>query len=147
MKHRFLDETDTLPDMAFLVEFAPGSGLKNNESEVKGSILLTKNFTNEFLAHVEVGYIYETEKDEAEVVNSDIIVYNLAPIYRVIPDKLLLIAELNGKTNNQTNVDDVTIAPEVIYVAGNTALKIAVPFGITDDAKDTGVKVGVSRLF
>jgi hypothetical protein len=74
-------------------------------------------------------------------------VYNIAPIYRVIPDKLLLVAELNGKTNNTTNVDDVTIAPEVIYVVGNTAFKLAVPFGITDDAKDTSVKVGVSRLF
>lgn len=147
LKHRFLDETQTLPDAAFLVEFAPGVGLNEDESEIKGSILLTKNFTNKCLTHLEVGYIYETENEEEGVENANIFVYNIAPIYRHIPDQLLLIAELNGRSNFEEDIHQITIAPEAIYVMNNIAFKLALPIGVTDDADDIGVRFGISKLF
>jgi len=147
LKHRFMDETQTLPDAAFLIEFVPGVGLKDDESEIKGSILLTKNFTNQFLTHLELGYIYETENEEEEIENANIFVYNIAPIYRYLPDQLLLIAELNGKSNFEEDIHQITIAPEAIYVMNNMAFKLAIPIGVTDDADDIGVRFGISKLF
>ncbi len=147
VKHRFLDETETLPDMAFLVEVAPGTGLTNNESELKLDLLLTKNFNNKFLTHFDIGYILETEIEDDEAEHASIVVYNIAPIYRLIPDKLLLVAELNGVSNTETRTDAISVAPEVIYVYGNNAIKVAVPLGLTDDADDIGFRFALSRLY
>lgn len=155
LKHRLLDETKTLPDMAFLVEFSPAAGLRGDEAELKGTILLTKNLTNRFLVHVETGYLLETEREveienhvaEVNVENANIFVYNVAPIFRVIPDRLLLLAELNGESNFRDNINRVTIAPEVILAIKRLSLKLAVPFGITDEARDIGVHFGISKLF
>ena len=163
LKHRFLDETKTLPDTAFLVEFAPAAGLKGDEAELKGTFLMTKNLTNRFLVHVETGYLLETEREikvegtisgtdvtgkgKIEVENASIFIYNVAPIIRVIPDRLLLLAELNGESNFRDNNNDITIAPEVIFVIQKLALKFRVPIGLTDEADDIGIHFGISKLF
>jgi hypothetical protein len=155
LKHRFLDESETLPDAAFLVEFAPAAGLKGDEAELKGTFLLTKNFTNRFLVHIETGYLHETEREvevegtegEVHVENANIFIYNIAPIIRVIPDRLLFMIELNGASNFRDDTNIITIAPEAIFAVQNTALKVAVPAGLTDESQDIGIRVGLSRLF
>jgi hypothetical protein len=155
LKHRFLDESETLPDAAFLVEFAPAAGLKGDEAELKGTLLFTKNLTNRFLIHVETGYLHKTEREvevegiegEVHVENANIFVYNIVPIIRVIPDRLLLMVELNGESNFRDDIDAITIAPEAIFAIQNMALKVAVPLGLTDESQDMGVRVGLSRLF
>ena len=166
LKHRFLDETETLPDAAFLVEFAPAAGLKGNEAELKHSFLFTKNITTRFLVHLETGLLHKTERrvevegeligpgpggvqgeGKVHVETANLFVYNLAPVFRVIPDRLLFIAELNGETNFKTSISHVTLAPEVILVVRNMSLKLAVPFGLTDESKDIGVHFGISKLF
>ena len=163
LKHRFLDETPNLPDAAFLVEFAPAAGLKGDEAELKATFLMTKNLTNRFLVHVETGYLLETEREvevegtvsgtavtgegKIKVENTNIFVYNVAPTIRVIPDRLLLLAELNGESNFRDNINDVTISPEVIFVIQNMALKFRVPIGLTDEANDIAIHFGISKLF
>ena len=145
LKHRFLDESETTPDMAFLVEFAPAAGLERNSAELKGTLLLTRNLTNRWLVHAEVGYLYETEREsdagEVHIHNESHLIYNLAPVYQFIPDQLLFILDLNGRG------DAVTIAPEVIWVTDHLTFKLAVPVGVTDEAVDTSFRLGVSKLF
>jgi len=147
VKHRFWDETDTQPDAAFLVEVAPGAGLNNDESELKGSLLLTKNFTNKFLTHFELGYLYVTEDEEDETTNTNNVIYNIAPIFRIIPDKFLLVAELNGLYDFDNDISDVSLSPEIIYVFKKTALKFRTIFGLSDEADDFAIEIGISKLF
>ena len=152
-KHRFLDETGVLPDAAILMEFAPAAGLKGNEAELKATLLLTKNFTNRFLIHLESGILYITEREtegfdgETEIHNSNILIYNIAPIIRIIPDRLLAVAELNGESDFKTNSNNVSIMPEVILAVKNHAFKLGVPIGVSEDAKDIGVRFAISKLF
>lgn len=157
LKHRFWDESNSLPDAAYLVEFAPAAGLNGNEAELKGTVLLTKNVTRRFLVHLETGILHETEREseadlptgavETHVHTKNFYVYNVAPVFRLIPEKLLLAAELNGETHFKEAVSKITLAPEVIYVVRDTALKLRVPFGLTEDSPDIGVHFGVSKLF
>ena len=155
LKHRFLDETTTLPDAGFLVEFAPAAGLKGDEAEFKTTLLFTKNFSKQFLVHLETGYLLETEREselemtevKTVVKNSHIFVYNIAPVYRLIPDRLLLVTEMNGTSNFKTSEDKIVVRPEIILAIQNLALKISVPVGITSEADDYGVHFGISRLF
>ncbi|MDX1763739.1 MAG: hypothetical protein R3231_05410 [bacterium] len=148
-KHRFYDETDRLPDFAFLLEFAPGAGLSSDESEFKASILMTKNFTPAFLTHLELGYILETESGEHEEAaeNTHLIIYNLAPMFQVIHDRLMVLVELNGESNFDDDDHAITLAPELIYEIKDTFFKVAVPIGLTDEAPDIGIRVGISRFF
>lgn len=148
-KHRFHDETDRLPDMAFLLEFAPGAGLKRDEAEFKASLLLTKNFTPAFLTHLEMGYILETENGEHEeaVENTHLFIYNLAPMFEVIHDRLMILIELNGESNFDEDDHQISLTPELIFEIKDTFLKIAVPIGLTDEAPDIGFRVGLARYF
>ena len=155
LKHRFLDETKTLPDAGFLVEFAPAAGLKGDEAELKMTFLLTKNFSKQFLVHLETGYLLETEREneidgtevKTVVENAHIFVYNIAPVYRLIPDRFLLVTEINGESNFKSGFNNVLVRPEVILVIQNLALKLAFPVGITSEADDFGVHFGISKLF
>lgn len=148
-KHRFYDETDRLPDLAFLLEFAPGAGLNRDEAEFKASILLTKNFTPAFLTHLELGYILETENGDHEETaeNTHLLIYNLAPMVQVIHDRLMILVELNGESNFDEDDHEITLGPELIYEMKDTFLKILVPIGLTDDSPDIGIRVGLSRFF
>lgn len=148
-KHRFHDETDRLPDLAFLLEFAPGAGISSDESEFKASILLTKNFSPAFLTHFELGYILETENGEhgEEEENTHLFIYNLAPMFQVIHDRLMLLMELNGESDFDDDDHAISLAPEVIYEIRDTFIKIAIPIGLTDDAPDIGFRFGLSRFF
>lgn len=168
VKHRFLDETRVLPDAAFEVEFAPAIGLKGNEHGMKGVLILSKNLHPRFVIHVNGAYELETEREsELEVDftaqtatlteqahNHATWFYNVAPMIRVIPDRLMVLAELNGKTPASGDTE-LTIAPEVIgviqtetfFALQNLAFKLAVPFGLNDHSPDIGVKFGVSKLF
>lgn len=157
LKHRFWDESNSRPDAAYLVEFAPAAGLNGNEAELKGTLLLTKNLTKRFLVHLETGILHETEREsEADLVTGEVethvhtknfYVYNIAPVFRLIPEKLLLAAELNGETYFKAAVSEITLAPEVIYVVRDMALKLRVPFGLTEESQDLGIHFGVSKLF
>ena len=153
LKHRFQDETGVLPDAAFLTEFAPAAGLKGNEAELKATLLLTKNFTNRFLIHLESGILYITERElevadgETEIHNANIFIYNIAPIVRIIPDRILAVVELNGVSDFKANSNDVSIMPELILVVKNHAFKLGVPIGISEDAKDFGIRFAISKLF
>ncbi|MEK7748003.1 MAG: hypothetical protein AAB300_02895 [Nitrospirota bacterium] len=155
VKHRFWDETPKNPDAAFLVEFAPEAGLEGNGSELKTSLLLTKHFSPRFLVHTETGYLHETEREseavgmptEIRVHNAGFFIYKIAPVYQVIPDRLLLMATLMGKENLKGDQNDVTLAPGVIFVMGNAALKLSLPFGLSEAANDNGVAFAISKLF
>jgi len=165
LKHRFFDETETLPDAGFLVEFAPAAGLKGDEAELKTTLLFTKNLSNRFLVHLETGYLLETEREievegmvigggpdvegegKTKVENTHHFVYNVAPVFRLIPERLLLVAELNGESNFKTHFDDIMVRPEIILVIQELALKFAVPVGISSEADDFGFHFGISKLF
>jgi len=166
VKHRFMDETRVLPDAAFEAEFAPAIGLKGNEHGVKATLILSKNLHPRFVVHVNGAYELETERElevegaapvdavTEEVVNHATWFYNVAPMFRLIPDRLMLLAELNGHTHASGNTE-LTIAPEVIgviqaetfFALQNLAFKLAVPFGLNDHSPDIGVKFGISKLF
>ncbi|MCI0526759.1 MAG: hypothetical protein L0Y56_04805 [Nitrospira sp.] len=160
VKHRFLDETPVLPDAAFEAEFAPSIGLKGNEHGVKGALILTKNLHPRLVVHVNGAYELETEREidistpTDEVINHATWFYNVAPMIRVIPDRLMVLLELNGKIPASGNTE-LTVAPEVIgviqtetfFALQNLAFKLAVPFGLNDHSPDIGVKFGVSKLF
>jgi hypothetical protein len=89
-----------------------------------------------------------------EVVNHTTWFYNVAPMFRVIPDRLMVLAELNGRTEVSGNTQ-LTIAPEVIgviqtetfFALQNLAIKLAVPVGLNGASPDIGVKIGLSKLF
>src|SRR3990170_2866135 len=145
VKHRFMDETRVLPDTAFEAEFAPAIGLKGNEHGVKGSLILSKNLHPRFVVHVNGAYELETEREIDVTASADEVVshatwfYNVAPMFRVIPDRLMILAELNGHTRASGNTA-LTLAPEVIgviqaetfFALQNLAFKLAVPFGLND---------------
>jgi hypothetical protein len=160
IKHRFLDETQLLPDAAFEAEYSPSIGLKGNEHGIKGALILSKNLHPRFVVHLNGAYELETEREldvtggTDEVVNHATWFYNVAPMVRVIPDRLMVLAELNGRTEVSGNTV-LTLAPEVIVVIQtetffalqNLAFKLAVPFGLNDRSPDIGVKFGISKLF
>jgi hypothetical protein len=155
LKHRFWDETEKSPDAAFLMEFAPAAGLLGNESEVKTSLLLTKHFSPRFLIHTETGYLHETEREIAveagkasvHLENAGFFIYQVAPVYQVIPDRLLVLATLSGKENLKDHDNAMTLAPGMIWVMGNTALKLSILLGLSEAATDDGVAFAISRLF
>jgi hypothetical protein len=162
IKHRFWDETRLLPDAAFEAEFAPSTGLKGNEHGVKGTLILSKNLHPRFVVHLNSAYELETEREldvtttpgTDKVVNHATWFYNIAPIFRVIPDRLMILAEFNGHIHASGHTE-LTLAPEVIGVIQtetflslqNLAFKLAVPFGLNDHSPDFGVKFGISKLF
>ncbi len=154
VKHRFLDETGQLPDAAFEAEFSPSVGLAGNAHALKGVLILSKNLHPRWVVHLNGGYELETENEGEEVVNWATWSYNIAPMYRVIPDRLIVLAELNGLTRSSGGTQ-LTLAPEVIgviqtetfFALQNLAFKLAVPIGLTDRSPDIGVRFGVSKLF
>lgn len=154
VKHRFLDETGRLPDLAFTVDFSPTVGLKGNAQAMKGVLIVSKNLHPRVVVHLNGGYELETEREGEEVVNRATWSYNVAPMYRLIPDRLMLLAELNGLTSPSGGTQ-LTLAPEVIgviqtetfFALQNLAFKLAVPVGLTDRSPDIGVRFGVSKLF
>ena len=155
LKHRFIEETRMRPNAAFLVEFAPSTGLEGNSSELMGALVLSKTPWNRFPVHVEAGYIYETERETrvsgatvtTEVVSSGILIYRAAPGFQVIPDRFLLAVELTGETHLRGWINNVSIAPEFILVVGKSSLKLGILIGLSEEANDIGVHFGLSRLF
>jgi len=160
VKHRFLDETPLLPDAAFEVDYSPSIGLKGDAHGIKGVLILSKNLHPRFVVHLNGAYGLETGREldvtsgTDEVVNRATWFYNVAPMFRAVPDRLMILAELNGRT--EVSGDTVlTLAPEVIaviqsetfFALQNLAFKLAVPFGLNDRSPDIGVKVGISKLF
>lgn len=160
IKHRFLDESRIVPDAAFEAEFAPSIGLKGNETALTGGLILSKNLHPRLVLHLNGAYELATEREldvaggTDEVVNHSTWFYNLAPMIKVIPDKLMVLAEVNGRVPGSGDAEWI-VAPEVIGVIQtttfltlqNVAFKLAVPFGLNDNSPDIGVKVGVSTLF
>ena len=172
IKHRFFDETKTLPDMAFEIEFAPvielGDGLA-----IGGTLMFSKFLGRWFVLHINTGYEFEREEekaehgeeaedemevakeegDETEITN--VFFYNLALMLRVIPDKFLLLAELNAEhrfVEDGPTIDEVVVVPEFIAVPFEKpllALKLGVPIGLTDSSStpDIGISAGISWLF
>lgn len=160
VKHRFMDETKLLPDAAFEMEYSPSIGLKGNERGIKGTLIFSKNLHPRFVVHLNGAYELETEREldvtnrTDKVVNHETWFYNVAPMFRAIPDRLMVLVELNGYTEVSGNTV-LTLAPEVIVVIQtgtffalqNMAIKLAVPFGLNDNSPDIGVKFGLSMLF
>ncbi len=173
VKQRFLDEGRVAPDMAFEAEYVPSAGLTGNGKAVAATLILSKNVTPRLLVHVNGGYELETERD-TEVATApvggggeDVVIgiaevahnqatwfYSVAPMVKVIPDKLVLLAEFNGRTQASGDTTMV-VAPEVIavlqsetfFALQNVAFKFAVLFGLNDDSPDVGFKFGISKLF
>jgi len=171
VKHRFMDESRTAPDMAFEVEYVPSAGLTGNGHALAGMLIVSKNVSPRFVLHLNGGYELETERELAietgtatdpdavaavteEVHNGATWIYNVAPIFKAIPDRLMLLAEFNGRT--QASGDTfLVVAPEVIaviqsetyFALQNVAFKFAIPFGLNDDSPDIGIKFGISKLF
>jgi hypothetical protein len=173
VKHRFWDEGRVAPDMAFEAEYVPSAGLTGNHKAVAAALILSKNVTPRFVLHLNGGYELETEREvevetapigsggedvvigiEEEAHNEAIWFYNVAPMVKVIPDKLMVLAEFNGRTAASGNTTMV-VAPEIIavlqsetfFALQNLAFKFAVPFGLNDDSPDFGFKFGISKLF
>ncbi len=173
VKQRFLDEGRVAPDMAFEAEYVPSAGLTGNHKAVAATLILSKNVTPRFVLHVNGGYELETEREtevetapvgsggadvvigiEEEAHNEATWFYNVAPMIKVIPDKLMVLAEFNGRT--QASGDTVMIVvPEVIavfqsdtnFMLQNVSFKFGVPFGLTDESPDFGLQFGISKLF
>ena len=160
IKQRFLDESQLLPDAAFEAEYAPTIGLEGNAHSMKGVLILSKNLHPQVVVHLNGGYELETEREldvtsgTNKVVNHASWIYNVAPMFKAIPDRLMVLAELNGRTEVSGNTV-LTLAPEVIVVIQtetffalqNLAFKLALPFGLNADSPDIGVKIGLSKLF
>jgi hypothetical protein len=171
LKHRFLDEGAMAPDAAFEVEYVPSAGLEGNAHALAGTLILSKNLGPRFVLHLNGGYELETEREldvelgtaldpdavaavTEKVHNAATWVYSVAPMFKVIPDKLILLAELNGHTHASGNTE-LVVAPEVIaviqsetfFALQNIAFKFAVPFGLNDDSPDIGIRFGISKLF
>ena len=171
LKHRFLDEGPMAPDAAFEVEYVPSAGLTGNGHALAGTFILSKNLGPRFVLHLNGGYELETERGIAvemgtptdpdavaavteEVHNQATWIYSVAPMFKVIPDKLILLAELNGRTHASGDTE-LIVAPEMIaviqsetfFALQNIAFKVAVPFGLNDQSPDIGFKFGISKLF
>lgn len=154
IKHRFFDQREFLPDMAFEIELAPVTELGDGQA-VAGTLIFSKFLGRSFIAHANVGYEFEREEedDEAEFVNT--LFYNLALMFRAIPDRLFLVGELNAEHSfieDGPTVDKIAFVPEFIAVPFEKtvfAVKIGVPIGITNGSStpDIGVTVGISMLF
>jgi hypothetical protein len=152
LKHRFFDETNTLPDMALLAEYAEGVDLKDGVEEVKGSLLLTKHLAPRFLTHLELGYVLEKEVEEEEdgakiTEKSRFFIYNLAPMVEVIHERLMALLELNGESSFDNDTHRISLAPEVIFEVKDTFLKLSVPIGLTDETDDIAIRFAISHLF
>lgn len=168
VKHRFRDEGRGAPDMAFEAEYVPSAGLTGNHKAVAASLILSKNVTPRFVLHVNGGYELETEREvegTADLVTGEVSLveeahneaiwfYNVAPMFKVIPDKLMVLAEFNGRTPASGDTTMIVV-PEVIAVLQsdtflalqNVAFKFGVPFGLNDDSPDVGIQFGISKLF
>lgn len=173
VKHRFRDEGRVAPDMAFEAEYVPSAGLTGNHKAVAAALIFSKNVTPRFVLHVNGGYELETEREteietapvgsggedvvigiEEEAHNEAIWFYNVAPMIKVIPDKLMVLAEFNGRTPASGDTTMVVV-PEVIavfqsdtnFMLQNVAFKFGVPFGLTDESPDFGLQFGISKLF
>lgn len=159
IKHRFLDETSMLPDSAFEVGFAPSAGFGIGERSILATLILSKNIMPEILMHMNLGYGIKTGINTGgtkTIADSNgFVILKITPIYKAIPDKLMLMTELNFKIDPAEDISEVTLTPEVIFVIQtatflkmqNMAFKFAFPIGLTSDSPDMGVRFGVSKLF
>lgn len=159
LKQRFLDETEMAPDSAIEVEFVPSSGFDIDERSILATIILSKNITPEILVHLNLGYRLKTGIKTAgpeTIIDRDGIgIINVTPIFKAIPDKLMLMTEFNAKIDPAEDTLEIVFSPEVIFVVQtatffnmqNMAFKFAFPIGLTNDSPDIGVQFGVSKLF
>lgn len=144
VKHRFLDETRTVPDAALLLEYAPPVGLKNTH-EIGALLLASKNLTPWLFVPINIGYGLENNGKR-----SHLLIYNFAFMWRLIPDRLIPLVEFNGKRNFQELTHEIVAVPEVIWVPPvrrQMALKFGVPIGLRSDSPNWGVRAGVSILW
>ncbi len=154
LKHRFLDEKGYLPDMAFEVEFTPVTELGDGQA-VAGTLIFSKFLGRWFIAHVNLGYEFERVEEDDEIEFSHSPFYNLALMFRAIPDRLLLVGELNSKhsfVEDGPTIDELVFVPEFIavpFTKPTFALKFGVPIGLTDGSStpDFGIELGISMLF
>lgn len=171
VKHRFWDESRLAPDAAFAAEYIPSAGLLGNSKGIAGTLILSKNVGTRFVLHLNGGYELETEREmetaTANVAGTDVVTavneqvhntatwaYSVAPMFKVIPDKLMLLAEVNGLVHASGDTE-LVVAPEIIgviqsatfFALQNVAFKFAVPFGLNDDSPDLGVTFAISKLF
>lgn len=168
VKHRFVDEGRTMPDLAFEAEYVPSAGLTGTGKAVAGTLILSKNLTPRFVVHVNGGYELETEREveaTADLVTGEVTLteephneatwrYSVAPMFKAIPDKLMLLAEFAGRTQASGDTSMI-IVPEVIavfqsdtnFALQNVAFKFGVPFGLTDESPDFGMQFAISKLF
>jgi hypothetical protein len=140
--------------MAFEIEVAPVTELGDGQA-VAGTLIFSKFLGRWFIAHANAGYEFEREEedDETEFINT--LFYNLALMFRAIPDRLLLVTELNAEHSfieDGPTIDKIVFVPEFIAVPFEKtafALKFGVPIGITDGSStpDFGVVGGISILF
>ncbi|GBD38521.1 hypothetical protein HRbin37_00772 [bacterium HR37] len=153
IKHRFLDESDFIPEMAFEIEFAPVTELGDGQA-VSGTLIFSKFIGRWFVVHANLGYGFERKEDgEKEFVNT--VFYRAAVAFRAVPDRFFLIAELTSEhmfIEDGPTVDRVIVIPESILVPFERkplAVKFGFPLGITDGSEtpDFGVVGGVSVLF
>lgn len=159
LKQRFLDETEMLPDSAFEVEFAPTAGFGIDERSISATLIFSKNITPQILLHLNLGYGINTEikieGPETITARDSFGIINVTPIFKAIPDKLMLMTEFNAKIDPGRDSSEVTLSPEAIFVIQtatffkmqNMAFKFAFPIGLTSDSPDIGVRFGVSKLF
>lgn len=143
-KHRFLDETHTVPDAALLLEYAPPVGLKKTH-EIGALLLASKNITPWLFVPINVGYGLENDGKR-----SHSLIYNFALMWRLIPDRLIPLVEFNGRRNFQELTHEIVAVPEVIWVPPlrrQVALKFGVPIGLTSDSPNWGVRTGISILW
>ena len=161
IKHRFLDETAGSPDLAFEVEFSPTIGLKGNEQGSKFVLILSKHVTPRFVLHIDGAYELETER-EIKLPNTDNLVsheswfLNVAPLFVIIPDRLMFVTEING-SHDVSGESELTLMPEIIAVIQtdtfsvlqNLSLKLSFPMELDGHADGHGQRVmfGLSKLF
>ncbi|HSG06119.1 MAG TPA: hypothetical protein VLB09_06945 [Nitrospiria bacterium] len=151
LKRRLSEETSYFPASAFLVEYAPASGLEGSHSEFKTSLLLGKTLGNRVHLYISTGYLLETKREtegsETEVENVQHFQYHFAPAVTIIPHHIIGLVEFIGETDFKHAQTEAVLMPELIVGNDDISLKVGIPLGLTSESADYGVRVALSRFF
>lgn len=155
VKRLLMEDSDYFPDTAIGLEFAPVTA-QGEGMALSGMLIFSKLIKDRIYLHANFGYEFEREHVDDATDLTNTIFYNLAFVYRFIPNVLSGLVELNAEHHfpeEGATVDRIVVVPEIILQPSNKieflTLKFGVPIGVTNGSStpDWGIKAGLSFDF
>ncbi len=153
-EHQFMHKADDNMDvMAYAnlgtrvanLETSHGDNMNHQGRNIKAGFKLNTEISSSLLFLTDMGYQYYWVSDDLNPSGGGDKFGNVVASFAVIKhDRSLKPAVELTYRGDFGNYNNLAISPELIYSFENVDLKLALPIGITSDADDYGVTVGLT---